>query len=166
MKKIPNLYIAFCVIAVTSLICGVMISEVGKLTLLNEVFSILTISCAIVTLIKVLILALKDKKVSNILLTAVLVLVIGAVLCVTVVDTVGDFVTGPRWVTLSECSVEKRGTSKGIFGLNYYLKGEDSTGKSYRFSVSGKEYQSLNGKEKVSVLCYENTGRIVEIKLE
>jgi hypothetical protein len=78
--------------------------------------------------------------------------------------TIKDFLSGPEWITISNCELEKRSTSRGIFSLNYYLKGDDSNGNTYRFSISGKEYDILNSEDEVSVLCYKNTGRIVEIK--
>jgi hypothetical protein len=115
-------------------------------------------------LVKALIVFIKSKTIPSILL----VTAVGLVICIVVgsksIYTIKDFLSGPEWITISNCELEKRSTSRGIFSLNYYLKGDDSNGNTYRFSISGKEYDILNSEDEVSVLCYKNTGRIVEIK--
>lgn len=164
MKKIPLFYVIWSVVVVIALLCTVLIPETGKITLLNEVFSIFVIGFIIAMLMKSLIILLKTKNMLNILIVAVVVLVIGGIAGIKSVKTIKDFVYGPEWITISNCELERRSTSRGIFSINYYLKGEDSNGNLYRFSLSGNEYEVLNGVNDLSVLCYKNTGRIVEIQ--
>jgi len=164
MKKIPMFYVVLSGIAVVALLCSIIIPEIGKITLLNELFSVLVMGSIIIMFVKALIVLIKSRKMPSILLITAVVLVIGVVMCSKSIKTVKDFVSGPEWIKISNCELEKRNTYRGIFSLNYYLKGKDSKGNTYRFSLSGKEYEVLNGEDEVSVLCYKNTGRIVELK--
>lgn len=164
MKKIPMFYIVLSSIAVVALICSILVPEIGKLALLNELFNVLAMGSIIVMLIKALMVLIISRKISSILLVTTVILIICMVAGSKSIKAVKDIVSGPEWITISNCDLERRNTSSGIFSLNYYLKGEDSNGNEYRFSISGKEYNILNGDDEVTVLCYRNTGRIVEVK--
>lgn len=157
-------YIVLTAVAVVALCASILTPEVGKFTLLNEVFSILVMIAAVVMLIKALIVLVKSRKISSALLLMAVVLIVGVVVGSKTIKTAKDITSGPEWIIIPNCDLERRSTSSGIFGLNYYLKGVDSDGNSYRFSLSGEEYNTLNGVDEVSVLCYRNTGRVVEIK--
>lgn len=157
-------YIVLSCIAVAALICSILVPEIGKLALLNELFIVLAMGSIIVMFIKTLMALIIHRKISSILLVVAVVLTLCTVAGYKSIKTVKDLVSGPEWITILNCELEKRSTSRGVFSLNYYLKGEDSNGDAYRFSISGKEYDILNGEDEVSVLCYKNTGRIVEIK--
>ena len=164
MKKIPKLYFALSAIAVAALIGSILIPEIGKFTLLNEVFSVIAMVSIIVMLINALIVLVGSKKISTILFVTTVVLVICLVTGSKSIKVAKDYIFGPEWIAISNCEMGKRNTSSGTFSLNYYLKGVDINGNEYRFSISGKEYSALSGDDEVSVLCYKNTERIVEIK--
>ncbi len=160
----PVFYIVLSSITAVLVLCSVIIPEIGKITLLNELLGIMVMGSVIVMLVKALIATVRSRKTLNILVLSAVVLVIGIVAGFKSVNVIKDVTSGPEWITISNCEVEKRNTSRGIFGLNYYLKGEDLNGDVYRFSISGKEFDILNGEDEVSVLCYKNTERIVEVK--
>ncbi len=164
MKRMPLFYVVLSSVAAVSILCSIAIPEIGKFTLLNELFGVMVMGSVIIMLVRALIASMRSRKISNTLLLTVVILVIGIVAGSKSIKSIKDFASGPEWITISNCEVEKRSTSRGIFSLNYYLKGEDSSGNEYRFRVSGKEYDALNGEDEVSVLCYRNTGRVVEIK--
>lgn len=164
MKKIPRLYILLSVIAVAALIGVILVPETGSLTLLNEVFSILLMGIVTAMLIKALPAVFKAKKAFDILLVLSVVVVIGAVTCYKTFNTIRDFAAGPEQITVLNCDVDRQGGTKGIFSLNYYLQGEDSTGEKYRFKISASDYETLKGVDEVSVFCYKNTGRLVDFK--
>ncbi len=164
MRKKPVLYFIISALAILLLVCEVLIPEVGAATLLNEVCSILLITLLLVMLLIALWNIVKTRKWSNILLIAAVSSVMFAVVCVKSFNTVHDLIAGPEWVTISNCDVEKKSTSRGIFSLSYYLTGVGVNGESYRFRISGDEYGKLSDVNEVFVLCYKSTERIVEIK--
>ncbi len=151
-------------IIVVSFASVILIPEIGEYTLLNELFSIIGMIAVIVMLVKALVTLIRSKEIMKILPSIIATLVIGLIMCSTSINTIKDVSSGPEWITISNCKLEKRSTSSGIYSLRYYLKGNDSKGNTYRLRISGKEYDILNGKDELSVLCYKNTGRIVEIK--
>jgi len=164
MKGISKFNIILITVAVVTTISASLIPEIGKFALLNEVSLILLMGAVTAILVKALLTIIKFKKVSGFLFGAAVALLIGMVAVSKTINTVKDYIAGPEWITLSECEVERRTGTKGVFSLKYYLKGEDGIGKSYRFILPGKEYESLHGVDSVSVLGYKNTGRIVDIE--
>ena len=163
-NKISKLGMLLFGIIVVSFASVILIPEIGEYALLNELFSIIGMIAVIVMLVKAIVSLIQSKEIIRLLATVMVTIVIGLVMCSESINTIKDVSSGPEWITISNCKLEKRNTSSGIYSLRYYLKGNDSKGNTYRFRISGNEYDILNGKDELSVLCYKNTGRIVEIK--
>lgn len=164
MKKLPVFYIACVGVMIVCILLTLIIPEIGEMTLLNEVF----ISCAMVVfdimLIRACILVAKSKNVLNTLLILATIVVIGCIAGANMVNTVKDVAAGPGYVTLHDCTLERRGTLRGIFSLRYYLIGSDSKGNEHRLTISGDEYDLFQGEKEVTVLYYENTNRIIRFE--
>lgn len=163
-NKISKLGMLLFGIIVVSFASVILIPEIGEYALLNEIFTIIGMISLIVMLVKSFVTIIQSKEIIKLLATGMVTIVIVLVMGSKSINTIKDVSSGPEWITISNCKVEKRNTSSNIYSLRYYLKGNDSKGNTYRFRISGNEYDSLNGKDEISVLCYKNTERIVEIK--
>ncbi len=138
MKKLSIFHIISTVIAVIAFIGAMITPEIGSLTLLNEVFSILLLGSVTAMLIKGLLLMFKPKEIRSIkeigkiLLVFVLFLLCGFVTFTTFIKTTKDFVSGAEWVSISNCQLQRSRLSRKFSVVKYYLKGKDCNGDSYR----------------------------------
>lgn len=162
MKK-TLLYLLIAV-AIVGLIGMLLVPETGELTLWNEVFSICMILSVEILLVKSLIFMCRSKKYASVILVLATAIAIGVVLGAKTINVAKDVAVGPERVQLYKCELERRGTSRGIFSLNYYLLGIDHNGDRYRFSISAEDYDFLAETEEITILCYKNTERIVSLE--
>lgn len=166
MKKIHVFYIASVAVLLLCFLLALVTPETGEMTLLNEVFTIGVFVVFEILLVRGCIAVVQSRKIGNILLIGTTIVIIGLVGGSKLVRTVKDVAAGPEYVTLYHCDVERQGTMRGIFSLQYYINGSDKNGEEYRLRISGQDYDLLQGINEVTVLCYKNTERIIGFEEE
>lgn len=73
-----------------------------------------------------------------------------------------DLMDGPEIVQLESVTLRESFGMSGIISHHYYLCGHGDKWKEYELEVSADEYYALDGKRRVTVLCYPRTERILK----
>ena len=161
MKKVAIFDGVCVVIILAGIIGGLLLPVTGKLVLVDELCGGIAVLGTGLWLCKIAVNAWRAGNKKNGMLFSALTALLIAVSIVMAKDAVLDLMQGSTTVTLSDCSVEKRGASRGIISLDYYLTGTDEQGNTYTFEISGEDYMRLENKPSVTVEGYVNTGRVI-----
>lgn len=157
MTKKKLFYIIILFITVVCLLSSIFIPETGQLVLLKAFFTVLLMIILAVAIGKSLPSIFKSKK----YLKSILVILVFIILCFVSVfksaDIFMDIITGTETITLHNCSTDRSPSIKVFWRQHYYLRGLDSSGKAYRFRISGNDYNNLKENDEVTVSCYKNT---------
>lgn len=164
MRKQKIFYGIILFFVIACLVIYMCIPNIGNLVLVKEIIGIAIMILFEIAVLKLFFLIIKSKNYINIVMISFVFIIIASVVCLKGNDVFKDITSGPTNLTLYNCSVEKRSTLKGIFGLNYYLHGLDSEGEKYSFEISGSEFDALKGKREITIFCYMNTEKIIEVR--
>lgn len=159
MKKLTTFDYVCAAVILVGVIGGFLFPATGRLVLLDELCGGLTVLGAGIWFIKPAIMARRSGK--SLFLPCALAAVLMIVSIMITKDAVLDLAVGSATVTLTDCSVETRGSSRGITSLDYYLVGKADEDTTCRFEISGKDYERLKHKNTVVVTGYLNSGRII-----
>jgi len=159
MKKLI-IFDVFCsILVLMGLLGGILLPVTGELVLLDELCAGIMLLGSGLWCVKFVISMSKSGK--DFLWSSLLVALFLIVSVVISKDAIHDIIDGRKAVNLYDCYVEKQETSKGITSLDYYLIGETKAGESYRFEISGSDYQRLESVSEVTVTGYLNSERII-----
>ena len=166
IKKFFTKDMVFWLICLIILIVGkLFLPKTGKLALLNEASEVLLILMVsifvIVKLLKIKKTTPTKKKYEDWIIIAFLIILN----LFFSRNLILDIITGPQKIELYNVSTHKY---QNRLEFSYYLEGEDISGNNHNLKVSIEEFNKVNSlgygnKEKITVVYYENTHRVVDI---
>ena len=158
MRKLETVFAA---VAVAGVVGALLLPASGNLALLHELAGIVPVLAGGLWLVKAAFMIYRQKSKKDLLLVVCVAVLLLGFSALKIGQTAADALQGPQSVVLYDCDVESTMGTKGIFSLNYQLRGIDASGEKYRLRLSGSDARKLAGKDTVTVEYYANTKRVV-----
>lgn len=159
-----NKEIIFLIASIVIVILGLFMPKSGDLVLFDELFTVLVIWIVCIYVIYKVYMLQKSEKKSQTIIRIILVLCCVLVGVFFSYGLVIDVFSGTEEVCLSDIKLSKSQGMYGIISLRYYVSGTDSNGETFRFEISGNDYEMYLNREIIFVEYYEYTDRVKSLR--
>ena len=142
-------------------IIGLLLPKTGNLCLVDEFFNVFTVGIVCVYIVFKICTTPKAESFAKRILKIMVVMVCVMFFGYFAKNIVVDLVEGKQEIYLVDLEMSKYQGYSGINSLHYYMTGTDEEGNRMRLEISADDYSVLKTKDKVKVVYYKYTNRVV-----